>query len=869
MTTPAARVTTLRHEYLPGFVAIDAWPPRLSWIIETSERDYLQAAYQVLVSSAPDLLNGDLWDSGKVQSSASVNVEIGCAQLPPDTLCFWNVRVWGPTGDATPWSETAVFSTGLREPDWHGAWIRYDGEYSREESPSPWFRKAFTLTAAPSRAIVYLGSAGYADLYVNGAKVGDDMLTPATSDMAKRTLYNAYNIAPLLREGANCIGIWASRGWFIETAGSEPLVPPGPRVRVRASIVAAGEPVEIVTDSSWTCSTSCYTTLGEWHFSRFGGERYDASLDRSDWSTPAFDDAAWPSAAIAPSPAPRSDAQACPRNRVSVAIPAVRCDALAEGRFKIDFGTDLTGFIEMQMPAMPAGRVVSMEYADSEGGIYNQVDEFVSGGGEGERFRTMFSFHAFRAVIVAGLPHAPQLSDVTAYLIECDLEPAGSFTCSDDLLNRIHDLHVWTLRCLDLGGHTVDCPHRERLGYGAEGQVPTETAICNLWMPAFYTKWLADWRDAQDSVTGSIPNTAPYRWGGGGPAWGGMLAATAWRLYVYYGDTRILTECAEPMQRYLDYLDTLATDDVVEPFGGKWDFIGDWVPPGRGMDTENWPSHRAASFFTSCYRVYLWQLQEQTATALGDTASASRCHERIESMRPRIHAAFYDPDAQQYVIDEQTYYVMPLLTGVVPDSLVDTVTDRLISRIVDRCDNHIDTGVLGTYFLIEYLQRTGRHDILYALATQTSYPSWGHMLAEGATTCWEQWNGHASHIHASYISLDNWFTQGLCGIRPDPAAPGFERFIIEPHFPANLTHARATYRSPYGLIESGWTRDADRIMLTVTIPPNSTATVHIPDARATTTLDGQSVASVLGASQCDSNAYCLGAGTWVFEREIG
>ena len=261
------------------------------------------------------------------------------------------------------------------------------------------------------------------------------------------------------------------------------------------------------------------------------------------------------------------------------------------------------------------------------------------------------------------------------------------------------------------------------------------------------------------------------------------------------------------------------------------------------MDTKNWPGADAAELFNNCYRIHQMELLIKMATALGKSDDAAFYGKRLAKIRPAVHAEFYDKAEQEYVIDEQAYYVMPLMTGVVPQAEHAAILKKLEQNILTKNKGHLDTGMLGTYFMMEYLRDVGRNDLVYTMFSQTTYPGWGHMLAEGATTFWEQWNGHWSRIHSCFTSPDNWLYQGLAGILADPSAPGFKNVIIKPAMVGDLTWVNAHHDSPYGRIVSNWKCEDDRVTMTVGIPPNSTATVYVParDA-AEITVNGQALA---------------------------
>ena len=253
----------------------------------------------------------------------------------------------------------------------------------------------------------------------------------------------------------------------------------------------------------------------------------------------------------------------------------------------------------------------------------------------------------------------------------------------------------------------------------------------------------------------------------------------------------------------------------------------------------------AAELFNNCYRVYLWELLEKSATALGRQDEARRCRAKLDLIRPLIHRAFYNPSKQTYVLDEQSYQCLPLFAGVVPPAERDAVLRKLENGILRQRGGHLDTGMLGTYFLIQYLPTVQRDDLLFTIVDQKTYPSWGYMLEQGATTMWEQWDGYWSQIHSCFTSIGGWFHNGLAGIQPDPAVPGFKHFIIRPAVVGDLTWVKSSHRSIHGMIVSNWRREKDVFRLDVTIPANTMATVYVRT---------KDVASVTESGRTASNA---------------
>jgi alpha-L-rhamnosidase len=684
---------------------------------------------------------------------------------------------------------------------------------------APWIRKEFALSAKPDSAYVTVHSPGYFEVYMNGAKVGHDVLTPAVSNLKHQSFTVTYDVSRYLHPGQNCIGLWLGEGWA-----------DGIAVRAQLDAVVAGKAVMIGTDTSWNTRSSGLYRIGGKKWNDFGGERLDARESIPDWNVTGLDTAAWRPAALAASPSPAVRSQPCPLNRIGKVIPAMAVTALEGGRYEIDFGTALTGWLRLKMPVLQAGTIVRMTSADvrrdKKYQDFKQVSEFVSGGKAGEVFENKFNYAGFQYVVIEGLPSAPAKEDATALLIESELEEVGAFECSNELFNRIHSVNQWTQRSLNLGGYYVDCPHRERMGYG-DGQVAAEGFMTSFRADGFYRKWLRDWRLRQEA-NGNLPHMAPFGSGGGGPGWGGLLSAITWRHYLYYGDRSVLEENYDAVRRYVDYLESICKEGVLRKFGGQWDFIGDWVPPERGMDTKNWPGAEAAELFNNCYRIKQMELLTQMAAALGKPDDVERYNKRLAEIRPIVHAAYYDTTKQEYVIDEQAYYIMPLMTGVVPEALRSIIIKKLEQNILVKNNGHLDTGMLGTYFMMETLRELGRNDLVFTMFNQTTYPGWGHMLAEGATTLWEQWNGHWSRIHSCFTSPDNWLYQGPAGILADSVAPGFKKVIIKPAIVGDLTWVKAHHDSPYGRIVSDWKREGGVLTLNVIIPVNTSATVYVP-----------------------------------------
>ncbi len=734
----------------------------------------------------------------------------------------------------------------------------------------PYVRREFTLDDLPQSAIARVNVMGWFELYVNGAQVGPDVMSPAMTDYSKRSLYLTYDLKPFLRKGQNCIGLWISRGWYWSRLPWRVVKYDRPAIRLQLDLQVADKPLVIGTDASWTCRTSGRSITGSWSWGHFGGERVDARLDVPRWSTPELATTDWVGVTELPDPGIVAESQKNPPDRVINICPALSVKDRGNGSYAFDFGANLTGWVEVKLPQLKAGQSVRFSYSDG-GGDFGQRDQFIAAGKPGEVFVNKFNYHGFHVMTVEGLPSAPALSDVRALATGASWETNGIFACSNPLINRLHELNLRTLRCLSLGGYMADCPHRERSGYG-DRQTSVESCVMNFRMVRFYEKWMADWRDVQEP-DGNLPHTAPQKEGGGGPAWGGTLQQLAWRNFLYYGDRAALEASYDACRRYVDALESHEKEGILRPFGKdkSWDDLGDWVPPGPidGKGGWNFPSRTEADFFNNCYLVHLLRQLGQIATALGRMEDANAFTTRARGLARCIDSAFYQPDQKFYVNDKQSYLVMPLLAGVAPEDRRAALKQTLENSIIVKNTGHLDTGMLGTYFLLQYLQEAGRDDLIWKMVATTDYPGWGYMLQKGATTWWEQWDGGQSRIHSCYGMLDGWFYQGLAGIRPDPSAPGFEKIIIKPAIVGDLTWVNAHYDSIYGRIVSEWKCAGDKLAMHVVVPANTTAKVYLPTGDVSSVKEsGRDAATSPGVKRVYSEGgvavFEVGSGTYDF-----
>jgi len=839
MSALAVEPVDLRCEHLSEPVGLDVAVPRLGWKLEDAAavRGQKQTARHVRAASrVEDLAEGraDLWDSGVVRSSQSAHVPYGGKPLASNQTVFWQVRVHDKDDKPSPWSQPARFTMGVLDAEeWQGSWVRHP------EAPVEkhiWFRRDLKLDQAVDSAIIHVASLGYHELFINGEKAADHHLAPAASRLDKRVLYQSYHIAALLKPGENTIGIWHGPGWarygFFKTR-------PALRAQLHATLADGGSLV-VATDSSWRCEISSSENIGGWQYNNNGGERIDARRHIADWNQPGFDASAWAEALevsggnfnVALTP------QMMAPTRVIETIPAKSIDARG-GAWRVDMGKNFTGWLEIKMRGLAEGDEVMIQVANRDGHVedFHQRSLFISAGGGEEMFRHRFNYMAGRFVTITGLKSEPWLEDITGLALSTDLTRTGEFTSSNELLNQIYESDLWTWRANLTEGFTADCPHRERLGYG-------EVAFACAWGIAFpnydaaamYLKHVRDWSDVQER-NGWIHHTAPQiNQHFGGLMWSSAGLNIAWAHYQQYGDKRVLEVTYPSSRRWLEFLNTKTEDGLVKRFLNPWGkFLGDWAAPDHVRE-EGDPE--VPRYFNNC--VYAMNLASfvEMAKILGHDEDARLFGERLAALRNRIHEAYYKPDGQTYSIGRQVQLAFALLAGIPPDDLRPAIEASFQREL--RAKPYLDMGSSGLPVLMKYLvEHADCSQAVFAHLNRTEQPSYGYFLKRGENTWPEYWNVDVpSRIHTCYTGVSSWMTMGVAGIRPDPEHPGYQSFLIRPVVGGDLTFAEGRTESLYGTIRSRWEKREGVLVLEVTIPPNSQATVYLPTTDAATITEG-------------------------------
>jgi alpha-L-rhamnosidase len=832
-------------------IAVDHQRPTLGWILRSPRRGAHQSAYHILASRSLSSLRlgiGDLWNSGKVYSDNSTNVAYGGTPPESGEQCYWQVRVWDDLGRASSWSEPGHWRVALLEAsDWHAQWI---SATSTEKSAAPLFRRDFSLSGKLKRATAYVYGLGWYELYLNGTKVGDQVLAPPNSHYDRVNLYDTYDVTALLRHDGNAVGIMLGGGydstysrWGWRWEKSKRFI-----LQIRIEL-EDGTSQEIVSDRSWRSSDGPITACGI-----YSGEHYDAREEQSGWSTFGFDDRNWSPVVTTDPPGGRLVANTMPPLRVTQTIAPAAIAEPRPGVYVVDFGQNFAGWVRIRMQGQRGDsvRLHHSELIDSAGMIdpwtnrrAHATDIYAFKGNGIESYEPRFTYHGFRYVEIRGLRHKPTPEMVEGRVVHADLAPEGSFACSNATLNRVAQNFRWSMTSNFMSIPT-DCPMRdERTPCAMDSRVYEEGAMCFFPLYRYYRKWLRD-----------------SRGGRGNPDWDGDQVLLPWRLYWWYGDTAIVRENYEVMRTYVDTVASRTPGLIYR------DGYGDWCAPNRGT----WESYfsnvaevNTALFFQCASTV------AHSASILNNEAAAQRYRVLADSIRLAYNAAFFHPARNAYGNGSQTEDILPLALDIVPPDQKEQVAAHLVSTIVIDKDGHLDTGITGTRYVGDVLCDHGYGDLALQVLTRNTYPGFGHQIALGATTTWEQWNSRGemnSHNHAMFSGAAATLFSRFGGVQP--AEAGFSRFIVAPAVIDSLEWVRVSVETVRGRVRSQWQRQGKTFALEVEVPVGSEAEVHVPAAEAGDVFESGVPASKAPGVQYSgkhalAEVFCVGSGVYRFE----
>ena len=920
--TAAETVTcvSLTTENMQNPLGLQTLQPRFSWQTQCQKQNTVQTAYRILVASEPDLCQpgkADLWDSQTVQSDAQLWVKYAGKALHDQQNAYWTVQVTTTNGTSS-WAPVQRFSTGISsESRWKGRWIGIerclDGEQQgyRSRLAVRCLRKEVTLQAKPvKRATAYIGTVGLYELYVNGEKIGTDVLAPQPSDTRKSVICNAlditsaltptssntltttsskskgksskHSVTPPLEGKGEVTGTQVAFGIALGCGRAFPMRQSKPSKwpfmgfpKVRANIVVEysdGTHETIVTDETWKITANGPIRLNN----EYDGELYDARLELGAWATPGYDDSAWMKAERADvpegesigQPAPNMKAKALPTEGALRPMYPATVKQLSDGRYIVDFGQNMAGWVQLRMRGQ-SGDTIRIKYAEKlqdDGTLYIAnlrdaltEDIYVCNGKEnGRPWHDTFVTHGFRYVMISGMRDVT-LADVEAQTVSDDMLTAGTITTSNDVLNTIYRNAWWGIFS-NYKGMPVDCPQRNErqpwLGDRTVGSLG-ESYVFNC--ERLYSKWMRDICESQ-RTDGVFSDVAPafWRYYNDDVTWPSALPFTCDMLYRQYGNSRPAVDAYPYLKKWIQHVTTeYMRDDLITK-----DTYGDWcVPPEdlKLIHSQDAARKTDGTLISTAYMIRDLRLMQQWAEWQGLTAD----RERYADLERRMTAAFNKrfltekhgtskrpghilyPDSVFYGNNTVTSNLLPLALGIVPDNCRQQVVSNIIativsangSNVITRNAGHVPCGVIGISWLMRGLSDNGYADLAYVLATNRSYPSWGYMAEQGATTIWELWNGDKANPamnsgnHVMLLGdLLTWYYQYLGGIRQQDSSVAYKHLLLKPAFEIQeLDHVDCSYETPYGLVRSSWKKTLEDLEWTVTIPCNTTADVCLPD----------------------------------------
>ena len=826
----------------------------LSWRIASDARNVVQTAWQVEIASSKKSLEkgrADVWNSEKQLSDRQLNIVPEGVVFEPGKLYWWRVRVWNAADEVTPWSEPARFSVG---PDtayrWQAEWIT--SEWG-ENSPMPYLRKEFDAGRDIAQARLYISGLGLYECYLNGCRVGEDVLAPTATDYTKTVCYNVYDVTDLLDEGVNTIGVILGNGRFFSMRTVTYTIPftqvtiPGvrnygyPKLLAQLEITdSEGNRTVVASDESWKLTTDGPIVANN----EYDGETYDARLEMPGWSRNGYDDSSWRDARSVAAPEGRLTAQANPNIRVMDTVEPVSIAALNDSTWIVDMGQNMVGWLAVELEGRK-DRPVRLRFAETlqdDGNLYvdnlrgaKATDLYTPAEDGTFSWTPRFTYHGFRYVEIAGAAAKPDLEKLKGEVVYDAMPTTGRFETSDSTINQVYRNAYWGLRG-NYRSMPTDCPQRdERMGWLGDRAMECIGESFMFRQALLYEKWARDIRDSQ-LPDGMIPDLSPTYW----PFYSENVTYPAAylcvvdMLYNQYGDEEAVREHYPAMKKWIDYAnERLVENDIVVK-----DVYGDWCMPPESpemihsQDPARVTDGRlvGTSFF---YR--LLNMMARFAAVAGHEEDIPAYLEQAARVKDAYNRMFLNPETGQYANNTVSAGLLSLVQGLVPDTLKQKVFDELVRRTEVDFDSHVSTGMIGMQFMMRGLSRYGRPDLALTLATNRTYPSWGYMIDRGATTIWELWNGDTadpamnSGNHVMLLGdLIAWDWENLAGIQADPAAPGFKHILMKPDFPQGLEWVDASYESMYGTIGSHWKRTGGGLSWSVEIPANTTATLRVP-----------------------------------------
>jgi alpha-L-rhamnosidase len=747
--------------------------------------------------------------------------------------------------------------------------------------PARMLRREFRAEKKVTRATAHVCGLGFFDLYLNGRLVGDQFMNPALTGYDKRVLYVTFDVTDQVRAGANAVGVVLGNGRYFAPRVAYPVETHTygyPKLLFQMRLeYDDGSVQDVVSDTNWMLTTEGPVRANN----EYDGEEYDARMEQPGWARPGFDDARWQKARRVDPPGGALEAQLIEPIRVTETLKPVAVTNPKPGIYVVDFGQAFYGVVKLKVSG-PAGTRVQMRTAynvtpdgllkvGNDRSAYN-LDIYTLKGEGVETWHPRFRGNATRRVQVEGFPGVPTADNFEGLVVHTDMEPVGQFVCSNDLVNKIYANARWGTR-LQNRSVPMEPDRDERMPWSGH---PAKTSESEGWafnVARFYDHFLHNYRVHQ-ATDGSLQEILPPYWTFNSKdiVWPSIFTIIPDWYYNFYGDTRPLADNYEPMKRWVQFCRKayLKPDDTIDYCNyGDW-VDGSWIKDHFDKRTTSRPLLSTAYFYHNC------RIVARAARLLGKTEDEKTFSDLADRVRAGFNKRFFDPQTNKYESQTQGSYVFPLAFGLVPDDHRAAVIANLVEEIIVKHKNHTSVGLVGMQWFMQVLTDAGHPEVAYAVATQTTRPSWGYMISKGATTVWEIWdsdtqgggmNGESQKILSG--NLEAWMYQTLGGINYDPDRPGFKHVVLRPRPVGDLTFVKASHRSLYGPIVSDWKLDGDSFRWEVNVPPNTTATVWVPaKEESSVTEGGRRASEVKGVKflrvEGGAAVYTVGSGRYSF-----
>ncbi|KAL4778777.1 bacterial alpha-L-rhamnosidase-domain-containing protein [Aspergillus varians] len=852
-------LTPPSFEQHPTGFGVGSSAPRVSWrftATESTAADWTQTAYEIEVA------RGDSTETETYRVESAESVLVPWPSQPLKSRGTARVRVrshGGPDNAPTEWSAwNTVEAALLSREDWSARAIT--SPVKQEEGPLRpiRFRKTFTLPAASlQHARLYITSLGVFEAYINGVRVGDHYMSPGWTSYHHRLNYEIFDVASLLKDGEeNTIAVEVSEGWYatrLGFLGGRRFIF-GDELALLAQLeIAPGQgeqsPLVIATDSTWETHPSAIIRS-----EIYDGELYDAREESGDWKTSSSEAASWESTREVELPKAQLIAPEAPPVRVIEVVKPIELITTPSGKMIFDFGQNLVGRVRIPSIKKPAGHSIVLRHAevleDKELGtrplrIAKAQDEIISAGDEIRDWAPSFTFHGFRYVQVDGwspedAENPLTLQSIAAEVMHTDVKRSGWFSCSHEMVNKLHENATWSMRG-NFFSVPTDCPQRdERMGWTGDLQIFATSANFLYNTGGMLSDWLQD-LSAEQLVHPKaipplvVPNVIPESFAAPFPqaVWGDVTITLPWNLYQSYGDTEILRRQYHSMTGYLDRAVQRGPDQL-------WDDtlfqLGDWLDPTAPPDQPG-NSRTDGTLVADAYLVHITSVLAQISSILGETANASRYESDARTLKSRFQAKYISP-AGLLVGDTQTALSLAIVFDLHDDPAQAAAAGDRLARLVRKSRFQVSTGFAGTPVITHALTKAGHNQLAYRMLQESKCPSWMYPITMGATTLWERWDSMlpdgtvnpgemTSFNHYALGSIINWLHKTVAGV--SPLEPGWGQILVQPLPGGTVTSAEAKYDTVYGRLESKWeVKNGDQFQLELVVPPNSTAKVLLP-----------------------------------------